>query len=219
VSADLSALTAAALAVPGVAQVSLEPGPGGEVEAVHLEVVPGADRVAVSMAVSALLAGGPGATVPRLQVAEAAPEPVPAGAGRTAGPVPRQRGGRPVILRSEVATSGLQSTTTVVLTCEEQSATGEARSTPTSSGQRRGAAQATLQAVERLVGDRARFELEHVEVVDGAGGDPSVLVGLTLVTTREVERLTGAAVVRDDEVRAVIRATLDAVNRRLEALL
>jgi hypothetical protein len=42
---------------------------------------------------------------------------------------------------------------------------------------------------------------------------------LTLLTNRGTERLTGAAGVREDVRQAVIRATLDALNRRLEMIL
>ena len=45
------------------------------------------------------------------------------------------------------------------------------------------------------------------------------VVALTLLSGRGTERLTGAAAVREDVRQAVIRATLDALNRRLETLL
>jgi hypothetical protein len=40
-----------------------------------------------------------------------------------------------------------------------------------------------------------------------------------MVTERANQRLSGASVVREDVRQAVIRATLDALNRRLEVLL
>jgi hypothetical protein len=51
------------------------------------------------------------------------------------------------------------------------------------------------------------------------GNERTVLVSLTLLTSKGTERLTGAAGVREDVRQAVIRATLDALNRRLEMLL
>jgi hypothetical protein len=39
------------------------------------------------------------------------------------------------------------------------------------------------------------------------------------VTSRGTEQLTGAAMVREDVRQAVIRATLDSLNRRIETLL
>jgi hypothetical protein len=82
----------------------------------------------------------------------------------------------------------------------------------------RAVAQATLKAVERLLDDSARLELEYVDVSQSGHGR-TVLVSLTLITERGVERLAGSAVVRDDESAAVVRATLDGVNRRIEMLL
>jgi hypothetical protein len=61
-------------------------------------------------------------------------------------------------------------------------------------------------------------ELEHLEVTT-MGHEKTVVVLLTLLTAQGSEPLTGAAAVRDDVRQAVIRATLDALNRRLEILL
>jgi hypothetical protein len=82
----------------------------------------------------------------------------------------------------------------------------------------RAVATATLRAVEELSGDLARFELDHLEV-SHLGADRTVVVALTMLSSRGTERLTGAAAVREDVRQAVIRATLDALNRRLESLL
>jgi hypothetical protein len=46
-----------------------------------------------------------------------------------------------------------------------------------------------------------------------------MLVAVRLASDRGDEHLLGAAVVRDDPEAAVVRATLDAVNRRVEPLL
>jgi hypothetical protein len=86
------------------------------------------------------------------------------------------------------------------------------------SGVHKAVACATLQAVEQLVGGGIRLELEHLEVTP-MGAERTVVVLLTLLTERGGETLTGAASVRDDVRQAVIRATLDALNRRLELLL
>jgi hypothetical protein len=69
-----------------------------------------------------------------------------------------------------------------------------------------------------LIGTSARFELEHVEVTRG-GQERTALVSVTMVSSTGTDRLTGSAVVREDARQAVIRAALDAVNRRLEPFL
>ena len=82
----------------------------------------------------------------------------------------------------------------------------------------RAVANATLRAVEELVDGQVRFELDHLEV-SPMGNERTVVVALTLLSARGTERLTGAAAVREDVRQAVIRATLDALNRRVEVLL
>jgi hypothetical protein len=72
--------------------------------------------------------------------------------------------------------------------------------------------------VEQLIDSKARFELEHVEVTV-SGRDRTALVSVTMVSSSGTDRLTGSAMVREDARQAVIRAVLDAVNRRLEPLL
>ena len=49
-------------------------------------------------------------------------------------------------------------------------------------------------------------------------GDRTVLVVVTMLTSRGSEQLSGASVVREDVRQAVIRAVLAAVNRRLEVM-
>ncbi len=76
------------------------------------------------------------------------------------------------------------------------------------------AAQATLDAVLRGLREGQVFALENVEVV------PSNSRMLAVVTVTHINKrgkdevLVGAAVVKGDEVLAVVRSTLDAVNRK-----
>jgi hypothetical protein len=66
--------------------------------------------------------------------------------------------------------------------------------------------------------DRGRCFVEHAAVVPLGGCDVAVVV-LLLVCGGWVEQLSGSALVSGDARQAVVRATLAAVNRRLEALL
>jgi hypothetical protein len=72
-----------------------------------------------------------------------------------------------------------------------------------------------LRAVEDLLDGRARFELDLVEVAP-TGRERAVLVAVTMLSSSGSEKLTGAANVREDVRQAAIRATLDALNRRVE---
>jgi hypothetical protein len=217
---DFREIVAALRDVPGVADADVEPDTDGGMGLLRLGLEPGVDEVAVATTVGRLLRErfGLGVDAERVQIVEDA-EVHPAGVTDDQVEVPHQRvGGRPAISRMHLVSSGLDVTATVTLTAEDRTAAGEARGSASQSGVQRAVATATLRAVETLSGDVARFELDHLEVTH-LGADRMVVVGLTMLSARGTERLTGAAAVREDVRQAVIRATLDALNRRLETLL
>src|SRR4051794_37089831 len=209
---DTRDIVAALRAVPGVADADLEPdsdgtGPG----TLRLGLLPGVDEVQVATRVGRLLREqfGLGVDAERVQLIEDAATPE----------VPVQPNGRrPVISRMQLVSSGLDVTATVQLSYREHSVRGESTGTATQSGVHRAVATAALHAIEELIGNKARFEVDHVEVTP-TGSDRTVLVSVTMVSGSGTDRLTGSAVVREDVRQAAIRAALDAVNRRLEPLL
>src|SRR4029079_14583321 len=95
---------------------------------------------------------------------------------------------------------------------------GESSAAATPTSVHRSVATATLRALEEVVGNAARFELEQLEI-NQLGPDRAVVVVVAMLTKLGSERLTGVSVVREDVRQAVIRATLDSLNRRLESLL
>jgi hypothetical protein len=155
----------------------------------------------------------PVAATPRLT---AAPAPVRATAPAPATPA----AGRPrlVIERVQLVSAGLTTSVTVVLAHDGRTVQGTAEGTATTGSLHRSVAGATLRAVESVVGEGVRFDVEHVEVAR-TGPDRTALVVLTMVTERATQRLSGASVVREDVRQAVIRAVLAAVNRRVEPLI
>jgi len=132
---------------------------------------------------------------------------------------------RVVIESVDVNTQGIDATVEVRLTADNQPAVGVA-SGPNFDGYiLKLAALAAGSAVDQLLVDadatvRARCYIEHAAVVPMGGCDVAVVV-LLLMYDGFVEQLTGSAVVgADGDTRqAVVRATMAAVNRRLEALL
>lgn len=79
-------------------------------------------------------------------------------------------------------------------------------------------AQATLRAAEG-VGEHAGGRLQLVALSPVAlGGQIVLTLVVSLRTTRGTDLLTGSALVRGEAERAVVAATLDAVNRRLSSL-
>lgn len=211
---DLTSIASALREIPGVAAAVVEPDASGGVDCLRLALAPGVDTRTVAQAASRLVHERFGTVLhpDQVQIVDAA------GAREEESLVPTQRAGRPEIVRTDLVTSGLDFNATVMLCAQAHTATGHARGTTTPPGMQRAVAQATLKAIERLVHDAARLELEYVDISQ-SGQDRTVLVSLTLISARGVERLSGSALVREDEHRAVVRATLDGVNRRLEALL
>lgn len=211
---DLRAVAAALHAVPGVAQAVVEPDASGGVDCLRLGLQPGADAQAVARAASRLVHERFGTLLHADQV-QIVSEPPPVGPGT----LPAQRPSRPQVVRTELVTRGRDFNATVSLSLRSRgSVTGYGRGAPTAPGMQRAVALATLQAVERLVGEGARLELDYVDVSQ-SGSARTVLVSLTFITSSGVERLVGSAVVRDDENAAVVRAALDSVNRRIEMLI
>lgn len=212
---DYDEIVSALRAVPGVADADVEPdAETGGMGLLRLGLAPGFDEVQVATTVGRLLRErfGLGVDAERVQLVEDAEVP----------DEPMGRGGsaqhRPAIQRMHLVSSGLDISASVTLGFEDRSAVGEAQGTATQSGVQRAVALATLRAIESLIDGKARFELDHLEVTQ-TGRDRTVVAGVTLVTPTGSERLTGAAVVREDVRQAVIRATLDGLNRRLGALL
>jgi len=223
---DYGEIVAALRAVPGVADADVEPdGDGGGMGLLRLGLAPGFDEVQVATSVGRLLRErfGLGVDAERVQLVEEAEAAVGApDLSVTTVPQTAQQAQdlrtRPSIQRMHLVSSGLDITASVTLGLDGRSEVGESRGTATSSGVQRAVAQATLRAVELLTDERVRFELDHLDVAP-TGRERTVVVGVTMVSSTGSEKLTGAAVVREDVRQAVIRASLDALNRRLGTLL
>lgn len=214
---DYGEIIAALRALPGVADADVRPDDeGGGLGLLRLGLLPGWDEVEVAASVGRLLRErfALGVDAERVQLIEDADLIGPA----VEAPEPQSAGARPAIVRMHLVSSGLDVTAAVTLEHGGVTAVGSASATATLSGIHRAVALATLDAVEGLVTETVRFELDHLDVAQ-TGSDRTVIAGITLVTLRGTERLTGAAVVREDVRQAVIRATLDALNRRIEKLL
>jgi len=76
-------------------------------------------------------------------------------------------------------------------------------------------AAATLRAVEAAHGLCERFGLEDVSTTASIGGYPVAIVLVSAVREQGEDLLVGSALIRQDALRAVGLATLDAVNRRV----
>jgi len=78
-------------------------------------------------------------------------------------------------------------------------------------------ANATISSLRELLGDAIDFVVEDVASLHFARRE-AVLVGVSMLSTGGEETFIGAAFNRGDIKEAVVRASLDAVNRRLQRL-
>ncbi len=120
---------------------------------------------------------------------------------------------RPVVSSITVRTTGDSAETAITVTLGGTTFEGAATGSASVNARPRLVAQATLEALKELLGTPA--ELDHAAVVQVGGRAVAVCV-LTLAIPRQGDQLvTGSALVRADEVDAVARSVLDALNRRL----
>lgn len=77
--------------------------------------------------------------------------------------------------------------------------------------------EATLKALAQLTMEKFLFVAEDVGITQLAK-QQIALVSITLIASTGEQSLTGCALVRNDDREAVVKATLDAVNRKLKFL-
>lgn len=77
--------------------------------------------------------------------------------------------------------------------------------------------EATLKALSPLTLDKFLFVTEDVGITQLAK-QQIALVSITLITSDGEQSLTGCALVKNDDRESVVKATLDAVNRKLRFL-
>jgi hypothetical protein len=136
----------------------------------------------------------------------------PAGAG---GGNPLQRRRRPAITELEAEQDGDDIDITATLRLGNRVVRGNARGLRTRRGRWRAISEATLAALAPLGSSPIRGHVDHVTVLS-ATELAHVSVSVTLLTPRGEETYLGSALIHDDPDRAVMRATLDAINRRIE---
>ncbi len=131
----------------------------------------------------------------------------------TAQPSQAQRATRVVVERVVVSTERQEVRASVQLRLGEALHEGIATRPATGAGVHRALAAATASAVEAVVSASARLEVDQVDLLQ-VGPDHVAVVVLSLLASQGIDRLTGSALVRSDARDAVVRATLDALNRR-----
>jgi hypothetical protein len=176
----------------------------------------GDDEIAAALADAfdeALAADVPPDDVPVDVPADDAPTPEALAPARSPQPRPRPGQTRVVVERVVVTTEHQQVHASVQLRSGEYLHEGSATRPATGPGAHRALAADTAGAVEAVVASSARLEVDQVDLLQ-VGPDHVAVVVLTLLNGSGIDRLTGSALVRSDARDAVVRATLDALNRR-----
>lgn len=113
-----------------------------------------------------------------------------------------------------IAFNGNRTEATVRLTKDGVIYSGSANGTSSPTAQMKLIGSATMRAIEES--GLADFAMVLEDVADvSIGGKRAALVLVNLIGERGEELLTGSAVIKQDVWKAVVNATLDAVNRRL----
>jgi len=205
---DDEAVLIAVRELTGVHDAELYTDPTGA-RRLRLDLDTAADPDAVTAKATRLLADRLGVRAqPRTTQAYHFPRPVGPGGTQT----------RAVVEQVQVSTSGFETTVEVGLNVEGHRAVGRATGPAVDWHVLRTTADATIDAVASLLGNRGRCVVEHASVVP-AGALRVAVVVVLLLTEAGAEQLAGAAPVAGDNRQAMVHATMSALNRRLEVLL
>lgn len=124
---------------------------------------------------------------------------------------------RPSIERVTVQTAGVRADVTVGLRLGDHEAQGHAEGSVAAATRHRLVARAAIDALRALVPDADALDVDGAQILRVGSYDVAV-VTLVHVATRSEQVLSGSAMVtRGHDTQAVVRAVLDATNRRLGA--
>lgn len=126
----------------------------------------------------------------------------------------RSTAARPRICSINATVSGVQASASVVLEIAGDNYTGTVSGPASQTGRARLVALATLDAVSQYTDATVSFALEDVSVVQ-LGREKVAVSCIALVSGLGEQHFSGSALVRQNENDSIVRATLDAINRRM----
>lgn len=129
----------------------------------------------------------------------------------------RSTAARPRIVGINASVSGLTAAASVTLEIDGAEYVGMASGPASQTGRARHVALATLDAVSQYTSEGTSFALEDVAVVQ-LGREKVSVACITLVTAFGEQSFSGSALVRQNDSDSIVRATLDAINRRIGLL-
>lgn len=114
----------------------------------------------------------------------------------------------------QMLTEGKKMTVNVQIHHNGQEYAGTATGVNSLSGNPRTVVQAILGAVEAFLGREGYFTLADIQKIRIANHE-AYIVAISFLAPIGEELLTGTSLIRQDEYNAIIKATLDAINRRI----
>lgn len=121
---------------------------------------------------------------------------------------------RPRIISINASVTGLSAASSVTLEIDGKEYVGTASGAASHTSRQRLLAQATLDAVSQYADGNVTFALEDVTIVQ-LGGERVAVSCIAIVSTFGEQPFAGSALVRQNEKDSIVRATLDAINRRM----
>ena len=121
---------------------------------------------------------------------------------------------RAQIKNINVEVAGVYVNISVALELEGELFTGRATGPASRTGRERLVAEATLDAIAQYLQGAFTFALEDVEIIR-LGRESIACACVVLVTSLGEQAFAGSALVRQNDKDSIVRATLDAINRRL----
>jgi hypothetical protein len=121
---------------------------------------------------------------------------------------------RPRIISINSQVTGVNASVTVDLELGGEAYAGKADGAASTTQRLRLVAEATMKAVEQYVEGTYSFALEDVSLVQ-LGRERSAVCCVAVVSPLGEETFVGSALVRQNEKDSIVKATLDAINRRM----
>ena len=121
---------------------------------------------------------------------------------------------RPRILSVNATVSGVLASASVILEIGGTEYVGNASGPASQTGRERLVAQATLDAVSQYSDAAVSFALEDIKIVQ-LGRERVAVACIALVSGFGEQCFSGSALVRQNDHDSIVRATLDAINRRM----
>jgi hypothetical protein len=131
--------------------------------------------------------------------------------------VDRSTAVRPRIVGINASVTGMVAAAEVTLEIAGREYVGKATGPASQTGRMRQVAHATLDALTQYVTNTTAFALEDVALLQ-LGRERVAVACVSLVTQFGEQSFTGSALVRQNDSDSIVRATLDAINRRMGLL-